>query len=82
MMVRDGAVIPHIKLAQSTDKIDWSNIDLVSFSSNGIAKGKICLPTEQKLYDISVSKKGKTTVLDKDPTNGKVKWAVKNYTER
>ena len=83
MMVRDGAVIPHIKLAQSTDKMDWSNIDLVVFSSNNAAaKGKICLPTEQKLYDISVTKKGKTFVLDKEPTNNKVKWTVKSFNEK
>lgn len=82
MLVRDGAIIPHIKLAQSTDKMDWSNIDLISFSSTGTAKGTICLPTEQKLYEISVNKKGKITTLDKDPTNGKVKWLIKNFNDK
>ena len=28
ILVRDGAALPHIALAQSTDKMDWSNIEL------------------------------------------------------
>jgi len=31
MLVRDGAVIPHIKLAQSTAQMDWSSVEKVVF---------------------------------------------------
>ena len=82
ILVRDGAIIPHIKKAQSTKDLDWTNIDLVAFSANGSpAKGKICLPTDQKIFDISVSKKGKVLSLDQDPTGNKVKYVVKSFAE-
>jgi alpha-D-xyloside xylohydrolase len=31
MLVRGGAVIPHIKLAQSTAQMDWSSVEKVVF---------------------------------------------------
>jgi len=80
MLVRDGAVIPHISLAQSTNDMDWSKLDLVVFSANGSeAKGKVCLPSDQRLYDLSVVKKGKGLALSNDPLAGKVKWTLRSY---
>lgn len=81
MLVRDGAVIPHIKLAQSTMDMDWSNLDLVSFSSSQKAEGFICLPSDNKLQPVSLTKKGNTFALDSDPLAGKVKFKIMNYTE-
>ena len=79
MLVRDGAVIPHIGLAQSTDEMDWSNLELVVFSANGTAaNGKICLPSDQQLHDLNMVKKGKAFGLVKDPLVGKVKWTVRS----
>jgi alpha-D-xyloside xylohydrolase len=78
MLVRNGAVIPHIALAQSTNDMDWSKLDLVVFSVGGAeARGKICLPADQRLYDLSLVKKGKGFVLANDPLAGKVKWTVR-----
>lgn len=75
MLVRDGAVLPHIKLAQSTNDLDWSELTLVPFSvSASQVKGKICLPSDNVLHDISMSKKGKAFALDTDPFAGKVKF--------
>ncbi|MBQ7421993.1 MAG: alpha-xylosidase [Prevotella sp.] len=31
ILVRDGSLIPHVPVAQSTDKIDWSQVEWVSF---------------------------------------------------
>jgi len=58
MLVRDGAVIPHIKLAQSTLDMDWSTLDLVAFSTTQKATGFVCLPSDNKLQPISLSKSG------------------------
>ena len=33
IMVREGAIIPHIKKAQSTKDLDWSNIELVAYTT-------------------------------------------------
>ena len=78
MLVRDGSVVPQVKVAQSTDEIDWSNIELVVFSKNSNqAKGKVCLPSDDVLHEVSLVKKGKTFSLTSDPLKGKVKWTVK-----
>jgi alpha-D-xyloside xylohydrolase len=74
ILVRDGALIPHIKLAQSTMQMDWSALELVPYLVNEkTAKGLICLPSDNQLHEISCTG-GK---LDKDPLSGKVKWQVR-----
>jgi alpha-D-xyloside xylohydrolase len=78
MLVRDGAVIPHIGLAQSTQDMDWRQLDLRVFSSTGQpAEGKVCLPADEKVMTIRVVKKGKNWVVQEDVSGGKVKWVVK-----
>ena len=73
VLVKDGSVIPHIKLAQSTMKMDWSNIELVSYSTNGgDSEGLVCLPSDNLLKKVSVSGKA----LKSDPYSGKVKWLL------
>lgn len=64
IMVREGAIIPHIKKAQSTKDLDWSNIELVAYTNGNEAKGIICLPSDNILRGVSVSKKGKTFMLN------------------
>ena len=64
IMVREGAIIPHIKKAQSTKDLDWSNIELVAYTNGNEAKGIICLPNDNILRGVSVSKKGKTFMLN------------------
>ncbi len=77
MLVRDGAVIPHIGLAQSTQDMDWSQLELRVFSSAGQpAEGKVCLPADEKVMTIRVVKKGKNWVVQEDVSGGKVKWVV------
>jgi alpha-D-xyloside xylohydrolase len=71
MLVREGAVIPHIKLAQSTLQMDWSKIDLKVYGQ-GDAKGFVCLPADNLLKEITVSK-GAVSV---NPFEGKTKFRV------
>jgi alpha-D-xyloside xylohydrolase len=50
MLVREGAVIPHMKLAQSTAQMDWGKLDLVVFGSSAEkARGLVCLPSNNVL---------------------------------
>ena len=47
MLVRDGSVLPHLKLAQSTSEMDWSKMSLKVYSADKKqAEGLICLPTD------------------------------------
>ena len=78
ILVRDGTVIPQIKLAQSTMQLDWSNLDLVVFAKNpATAKGLVCLPSDNVLHEISLKKNGRTFEPINDPLAGKVTWNVR-----
>jgi len=53
ILVRDGAAIPHVKLAQSTDKIDWSSIYWKDYvADKKVAKGLLCLPSDNILKEV------------------------------
>ena len=82
MLVRDGAVIPHIKLAQSTTDMDWSSLELVAFASDAQkAQGLVCLPSDNVLHEILLMAKAKDYSLVNDPFAGKVKLKIQHYTE-
>ena len=82
MLVRDGAVIPHIKLAQSTMDMDWSSLELVAFASDAQkAQGLVCLPSDNVLHEILLMAKAKDYSLVNDPFAGKVKLKIQHYTE-
>jgi alpha-D-xyloside xylohydrolase len=78
MLVRDGTVLPQIKLAQSTLQMDWSQLDLVVFAKDvQTAKGLVYLPTDNVLRELSLTKTGDTFKLANDPLAGKVTWTVR-----
>jgi len=53
ILVRDGASIPHVKVAQSTDKIDWSSLYWKDYvADKKVAKGLLCLPSDNILKEI------------------------------
>ena len=79
VLVRDGAVIPHIRLAQSTKFMDWSNLELDVYASDAKkATGYVCLPSDQKLVPVSLTKSGNTFKLDSNPLEKQgVKFKIK-----
>lgn len=55
MLVRDGAVLPHAALAQSTSQIDWSKLTLKVYAvDKKEAEGLICLPSDGRLQPVKV----------------------------
>ena len=56
MLVRNGAVLPHVKLAQCTGDIDWSDIELVRYGTAEKYSVKLCMPGDEKLYTVSFDK--------------------------
>jgi alpha-D-xyloside xylohydrolase len=79
LLVRDGAVIPHIGLAQSTAFLDWSKLEAVVFatSSTTTAHGKVALPTGGDLLEITLQRRGKGFTLGTNPLGEKVAWTVR-----
>ncbi len=70
ILVREGAVIPHVQLAQSTDKINWSDIELKVYGDKEKAAGFVCLPSDNKLTDIILTKSGSNYQLEKGQIQG------------
>lgn len=80
MLVREGAVIPRIALAQSTSQMDWTKLELVVFATaSSRVTGKVCLPSDNILHSLSLSGKNASFSLDKDPLAGRVKWNIHLY---
>jgi len=78
MLVRDGAVIPHIKLAQSTAQMDRSSIEMVVFASQAqSAKGLVCLPADNVLRTVGAVRRNGAFVLESDPLAGKATSTVR-----
>ena len=78
MLVREGAVLPQVKVAQSTGEIDWNNIELLSFANTPQkAEVKLFLPGQESVKSIEVTRKGSKLLVSKDPFGGKVKWVLR-----
>ena len=78
MLVRDGSVLPVIKLAQSTMQMDWSKLELLAFARDaGTAKGRVCLPADNVLHELVLNRSGAGFKLATDPFAGKVAWEIK-----
>jgi alpha-D-xyloside xylohydrolase len=72
LLVKDHTVLPHVAVAQSTKDIDWRNVELRTFSSDGgAAEGTFIQPggTVQTLRVTGTS-------LVSDPLGGRVTWRV------
>jgi alpha-D-xyloside xylohydrolase len=76
LLVKDHSVIPHLKLAQSTSEMDWSDVELRVFSTDtSQASGLFSLP-EGSLQTLKLDVSRTGAVLKDDPLPGKVKWRI------
>lgn len=56
ILVRDGSALPHIKLAQHTAEMDWSQIELKVYAADAAeATGLVCLPADNQLHQVKVA---------------------------
>ena len=78
LLVKDGSVIPHVAVAQSTADIDWKNVELRVFSTkHEPLSAKFALP-EGELQTLELKPKGDDYELTNDPLAGKVTWQIKS----
>jgi alpha-D-xyloside xylohydrolase len=77
VLVRGGTAIPRVELAQSTDRIDWSELELAVFGAMApSAEGLVCLPEDDELHPIRLKRDGDGYVLEGDPLQGRVAFRV------
>jgi len=72
ILVRDGVILPQIKVAQHTGEMDWNNIDLVLYSTGNEARGKLFCPGDESITELKIIKKGKNYVIE-PPLNNSIK---------
>jgi alpha-D-xyloside xylohydrolase len=78
MLVRDGAAIPHIQLAQSTSQMDWGTLELVVFSAESTqARGLVSLPGRDTLHTLLLDSEEEGFGLVEDPLRGEVGWTIR-----
>ena len=54
ILVRDGSIIPHVPLAQRTDQIDWSKIELKTYKADAKScTGLLFKPGDADIQEIS-----------------------------
>jgi alpha-D-xyloside xylohydrolase len=80
MLVKGGTAIPHIKLAQSTEWMDWEEIELVVYGAgSSTAEGLFCLPEDGELRRLRLEREGDGFVLEEHPLEGEVEWKVSTF---
>ena len=83
MLVREGAVIPHMKLAQSTAQMDWSNIEMVVYAAAvQSARGLVCLPADNVLRPVEAARRNGAFAFAGDPLAGKAKSTLRLYSQK
>jgi alpha-D-xyloside xylohydrolase len=79
LLVRNNSVIPHVKVAQSTDDIDWKNVELRVFSTKDAdSSGLFALPAGG-VQTLKLTATAGTYALRSDPLRGQVRWAVTRF---
>ncbi|MDR4987632.1 MAG: glycoside hydrolase family 31 protein [Bacteroidales bacterium] len=77
LLVRSGALIPHIPLAQSTQFMDWSTLELSAFpGEDDKATGRICLPMDNVLKSMTVIKTKDRLLPETDPFDKKIHFII------
>ena len=78
IMVREGAVIPHIQTAQSTRFLDWSKIRLQVFAKNHQeASGSLYLPDIKQMKPLTIRMRSEEKpFLVQDPFHGHITWII------
>ena len=53
ILVRDGSLIPHVPVAQSTDRIDWSKLELIPYKAAATqCKGLLFKPGDTDVVEV------------------------------
>jgi alpha-D-xyloside xylohydrolase len=80
VLVKSGSVIPHIALAQSTEFMDWKNIELVVFDEENKSQTALFYFPNEKTIEVQFNfeeKKWKVNSLQKS----KIKFSVRRFDE-
>jgi alpha-D-xyloside xylohydrolase len=76
LLARDHSVVPHIRPAQSTSEMNWTDVELRVFTTDTApVSGLFALP-DGTLQTLNLDARQNDFVLKTDPLRGKVKWRI------
>jgi alpha-D-xyloside xylohydrolase len=76
LLVRDHSVIPHAGVAQTTSEINWNEIELRVFSTDGSGATGFFTTPNTGLHEIMTNGSSAGFALKDDPMRGQVKWQI------
>jgi alpha-D-xyloside xylohydrolase len=76
LLARGGSVIPHVGVAQSTDRIDWTDVELRVYAADGARASGLFTTPGGKLHTLRVEAGARGYALKDDPSGGGVKWRI------
>jgi alpha-D-xyloside xylohydrolase len=68
--------LPHLKVAQSTADMDWTNVELRVFSSDTAPVSGLFTSPQTDVVNLELNGSASGYKLKSDPLAGKVKWQV------
>jgi alpha-D-xyloside xylohydrolase len=80
VLVKHGAVIPHIALAQSTELMDWENIELVVFDEGNKNQTTFFYFPNEKAIEVQLNFERKKWKVN-SPVKSKIKFSVRRFDE-
>lgn len=80
LLVKDGTLLPEIKVAQHTGEMDWNNIGLSIYSTGNEASTRLFLPGDSGFSKIKAVKKGKSFVLETESSAVNTRTYVLKFT--
>lgn len=82
LLVRGGAALPHVAVAQSTDDIDWRRVELRVFgSASPGAEALFALP-DGPLHRLRIMSGPSGDAVVNDPLAGRVDWTITHAESR
>jgi alpha-D-xyloside xylohydrolase len=82
LLVKNHSVLPHLKVAQSTEDLDWDNVELRVFSTDNAQSSGLFTRPGGEVVTLKLVPRGRTFVLAQDPQAGKVKWTINKMNQQ
>jgi alpha-D-xyloside xylohydrolase len=76
LLVRSGAVVPHLAVSQSTAAMDWKDIELRVFGKVSDSSVAFVSLPQGELQQIRLTTTGESSAIENDPYAGRVTWRV------
>jgi len=79
LLARAGSVIPHVGVAESTDRIDWTDVELRVYATDDAPASGLFTTPRDGLRTLTVGPGRRGPVLREDPSGGRIRWRISRF---